>query len=124
MLSDPAALNKSAEDIVVSMGAPVTAEVRAPYGTRLGNHVPRYLVLPLALPRPKSLEDCAVKMVDLGPSLFSEHQPSTAGMRCPLPLRAPEALVTGRWDKEAIIWSLGCTVCTRIVSSPIPKLIS
>jgi serine/threonine protein kinase len=31
-------------------------------------------------------------------------------MRCPLPFRAPEAVITGSWDIEADIWSLGCTV--------------
>ena len=98
------------------MGAPVTAEARAPYGKGLGNHVPRYLVLPSPLPQPKSLDDYMVKMVDFGSSFFSEHQPSTAGMRCPLPFRAPEAVVTRQWDKEADIWSLGCTVRTRIAS--------
>jgi serine/threonine protein kinase len=112
---DPNVVDKSAEDIAASMGAPVTAEVRT---THVGNHMPRYLVLPSPLPEPKSLDDCKVKLVDFGSSFFSEHQSSTAGMRCPLPFRAPEAVITRQWDKEADIWSLGCTVRTRIVSPP------
>ena len=118
MYLDPTVLDKSAEDIVASMGAPVTAEVRVSYGKGLGNHVPRYLVLPSPLPQPKSLEDCKVKLVDFGSSFFSGHQSSTAGMRCPLPFRAPEAVITRQWNKEADIWSLGCTVRTRTVSPP------
>lgn len=98
------------------MGAPVTAEVRAPYGKGLGNHVPQYLILPPSLPQPKSLNDCEVKMVDFGSSFFSERDQITRDMRCPLPFRAPEAVITRRWDKAADIWSLGCTVGTNIVS--------
>ena len=115
---DPTVLNESAENIVASIGEPVTAEVRVPYGKGLGDHLPRYLVLPSPLPQPRSLDDCKVKLVDFGSSFFSEHQSSTAGMRCPLPFRAPEAVITRQWDKEADIWSLGCTVRTRIVSPP------
>ena len=100
------------------MGAPVTAEVRVPYGKGLANHVPRYLVLPSPLPQPKSLNDCNVKLVGFVSSFFSEHQSSTAGMCCPLPFRAPEAVITKQWDKEAETWSLGCTVRTRTVSPP------
>lgn len=112
---NPTVLDKSAEDIMASMGAPVTADVRAPYGKGLGSHVPRYFVLPSPLPQPKSLDGCKVKIVDFGSSFLSEHQPSTAGMRCPLPFRAPEAVITKQWDKEADIWSLGCIVHRRIV---------
>jgi serine/threonine protein kinase len=94
------------------MDAPATADVRASPGERLTNHLPRYLVLPSAIPQPKLLTDCKVKVIDLGSAFFSDHHPRTTKMRCPLPFRAPEAVITNQWGKEADIWSLGCTVRT------------
>ncbi|KAL1582020.1 hypothetical protein WHR41_09422 [Cladosporium halotolerans] len=117
-LLNPAILGKSAEEIVASMDAPATADVRASDGERLTNHLPQYLVLPSAIPQPKSLTDCKVKVIDLGSAFLSDHHPSTMRMRCPLPYRAPEAVITSQWDKEADIWSLGCTIFALIVGYP------
>jgi serine/threonine-protein kinase SRPK3 len=94
------------DEILRSMDAPVTAEVR---GTTLGSHLPQYLVLPSTLPlSPELSNNCEVKIMDFG-SAFLSGDPSPK-MRCPLPFRAPEAVITGSWDVEADIWSLGCTV--------------
>jgi len=94
------------DEVFRSMGAPVTAEVR---GTALCSHLPHYLVLPSALPLSPGLSNnCKVKIIDFG-SAFLSGEPSPK-MRCPLPFRAPEAVITGSWDVEADIWSLGCTV--------------
>jgi serine/threonine protein kinase len=93
------------------MGAPVTAEVR---GTNVGSHLPQYLVLPSTLPLSPGLSNnCRVKIIDFG-SAFTSGDPSPK-MRCPLPFQAPEAVITGSWDVEADIWSLGCTVCWQSV---------
>lgn len=112
---NPTVLGKSAEEIVALMDAPATGDVRASHGEKLTNRLPQYLVLPSAIPQPKLLTDCKVKVIDLGSAFFSDHQPSTMKMRCPLPFRAPEAVITSQWNKEADIWSLGCTVRTCIV---------
>lgn len=94
------------DEILRSMDAPVTAEVR---GTTLGSHLPQYLVLPSTLPlSPELSNNCEVKIIDFG-SAFLSGDPLPK-MRCPLPFRAPEAVITESWDVEADIWSLGCTV--------------
>jgi hypothetical protein len=95
-----------AEDILRSMGSPETAEV---HGETSGSHTPQYLVLPSTLPLCRGLSNnCKVKVIDIG-SAFISGDPSPK-MRCPLPFRGPEAVITDSWDVEADIWSLGCTV--------------
>lgn len=103
VLVDPTISKKSADDILRSMDPPMTSEIRG------GSHFPQYLVLPSTLLFSPILSDnCKVKLIDFG-SAFLSGGPSPK-MRCPLPFRAPEAVMTGSWDVEADIWSLGCTV--------------
>ena len=106
VLADRTISKRPAGEIIQLMGAPVTAEVR---GTALGRYMPQYLVLPSTLPlSPELSNNCKVKIIDFGSALLS-GDPSPK-MRFPLPFRAPEAVITGSWDVEADIWSLGCTV--------------
>jgi serine/threonine protein kinase len=95
-----------AEDILRSMGSPETAEV---HGKVSGSHTPQYFVLPSTLPLSPGLsKNCKVKIIDFGSAFISGDL--SPKMRCPLPFRAPEAVITDSWDVEADIWSLGCTV--------------
>jgi serine/threonine protein kinase len=106
VLVDERISKMSAEDVLRSMGSPETAEVR---GKASGRHTPQYLVLPSTLPLSRGMSNnCKVKAIDFGSAFISGDLPPR--MRCPLPFRAPEAVITGSWDVEADIWSLGCTV--------------
>ena len=106
LLVDESVSKMSAEDVLRSMDSPETAEVR---GYAIGKHTPQYLVLPSTLPLSAGLSsNCNVKIVDFGSAFLSGE--ASPRMRCPLPFRAPEAVITGSWDVEADVWSLGCTV--------------
>ena len=106
VLVDESVSKMSAEDVLRSMDSPETAEVR---GYAIGKHTPQYLVLPSTLPLSAGLSsNCNVKIVDFGSAFLSGE--ASPRMRCPLPFRAPEAVITGSWDVEADVWSLGCTV--------------
>jgi serine/threonine protein kinase len=111
VLVDETIRKNSAGDILRSMDSPVTVEV---CGTALGSHSPQYLVLPSTIPiYPGLSSNCKVKLIDFGSaSLSGDPSPK---MQCPLPFRAPEAVITGSWDKEADIWSLGCTVREQVI---------
>jgi len=109
VLVDQAVSKQSTDDILRSMCSPLTALVQAAHGKGITSHLPQYLVLPSTLPLPPELSNnCRVKIIDFG-SAFLSGDPSPK-MRSPLPYRAPEAVMTGSWDAEADIWSLGCTV--------------
>lgn len=115
VLVDPTISKKSADDILRSMDPPMTSEIRG------GSHFPQYLVLPSTLLFSPILSDnCKVKLIDFG-SAFLSGGPSPK-MRRPLPFRAPEAVMTGSWDVEADIWSLGCTIFALIVGYPAIRL--
>lgn len=105
VLVDQAVSKQSADDILRSMCAPVTAQVQVTHGRGATSHSPQYLVLPSTLPlSPELSNNCRIKIIDFG-SAFLSGDPSPK-MRCPLPYRAPEAVITGSWDVEADIWSL------------------
>jgi serine/threonine-protein kinase SRPK3 len=111
VLVDESISNKSTEEELRSMDSPVTVEVR---GNGIGKHKPQYLVLPSTLPlSPRMLDNCKVKIVDFGSAFLSGV--ASPRMRCPPPFRAPEAVITGSWDVEADVWSLGCTVREQAV---------
>jgi serine/threonine protein kinase len=106
VLVDEKVSKRSAEEVLRSMDSPVTAEIR---GNALGSHLPQYLVLLSTLPVSPGLpENCTAKIINFG-SAFLSGDPSPR-LRCPLPFRAPEAVITGSWDVQADMWSLGCTV--------------
>jgi hypothetical protein len=97
VLVDERISKMSAEDVLRLIGSPETAEV---HGKACGSHTPQYLVLPSTLPLSRGLSNnCKVKVIDFG-SAFLSGQPSPK-MRCPLPVRAPEAVIAGIWDVEA-----------------------
>ncbi|KAM0696774.1 hypothetical protein Q7P36_004023 [Cladosporium allicinum] len=114
VLVDESVSKMSAEDVLRSMDSPETAEVR---GYAIGKHTPQYLVLPSTLPPSAGLpSNCNVKIVDFGSAFISGE--ASPKMRYPLPFRAPEAVITGSWDVEADVWSLGCMIFALIVGYP------
>ncbi|WPH01959.1 Hypothetical protein R9X50_00481300 [Acrodontium crateriforme] len=111
---DESISGKPHEDIIRSMGPPTTGGI---HGQTLTNHIPRYLVLPSPLPLSSTKSDqCAIKIIDFGSAFLSGNR--SPKMRCPLPYRAPEAVLTARWGIKADIWCLGCTIFALIVGYP------
>lgn len=121
VLVDQAVVKQSPDDILRAMCSPVTGQVQLAHGKGPTSHLPQYLVLPSALPLTSGLSNnCRVKIIDLG-SAFLSGDPSPK-MRTPLPYRAPEAVITGSWDVEADIWSLGCTVRQPLIRTSSTRL--
>ncbi|SMQ55151.1 unnamed protein product [Zymoseptoria tritici ST99CH_3D7] len=80
--------------------------------------LPKYMVRPISLPlKPVLSKPCTFKVIDFGSSFESGLEPAPK-MRCPLPFRAPEAVLTRQWDKQADIWSLGCTIFSLVAGQP------
>ena len=87
-------------------GTPEKGDIRA---LHYGASIPRYMVEPLRLPLPSNASTTNdFKLIDFGSSFMSGTK--APEIRCPLPFRAPEAVLTKGWDTPADIWSLGCTV--------------
>ncbi|KJX99875.1 protein kinase [Zymoseptoria brevis] len=102
-------------EAVRALGLPTKGDVHA---TSYTSSLPRYMVRPISLPLAiGSSNSCTFKVIDFGSSFRSGLNPSPR-MRCPLPFRAPEAVLTRQWDKPADIWSLGCTIFSLIVGQP------
>lgn len=91
VLVDQTISERMVGDIFGSMDSPVTGEV---HGGALDNPLPRYLVLPSALPLDSDLsKNRKMKLIDFGSAFLSGD--SLPKMRCPLPFRAPVAVMTG-----------------------------
>jgi len=98
-----------ASAIMQVLGKPVRSYANEVPRGMFASQLPKYVVESALLPRPaRASETSTIKLIDFGSSFFSGQL--CPKMRCPLPFRAPEAVLTKRWDKEADIWSLGCTV--------------
>jgi serine/threonine protein kinase len=98
-----------------SLGSP---EREAIHVTPYTPSLPRYMVRSISLPLvPRTAKACSFKVIDFGSS-FVSGLGTAPQMRCPLPFRAPEALLTGHFDSSADIWSLGCTVRSRAFDDP------
>ncbi|RMX87560.1 hypothetical protein D0869_02274 [Hortaea werneckii] len=97
-------------DISKVIGRPVRADVHV---THYSASLPKYMIEPISFP-PSSYRDGkpSFKLIDFGSSFFLGQTPPK--MRCPLPFRAPEAVMKRDWGMAADIWSLGCTVCIHI----------
>lgn len=95
-------------DLLKSLGKPEMSDVIPSFGYSLTAQVPKYLVLPTS-PRSvaREFESCQVKLIDFGGAFLVGQQRQ---IRSPLVFRAPEAVLTSRWDLRVDIWSLGCTV--------------
>ena len=99
---------ESEAEILQPLGQLRVSDVKATLGNSLTLHVPKYIVLPASFPSSaQHLGDCQVKIVDFGEA-FMHGQPRQ--IRCPLVFRAPETIFSSKWDMQADIWSLACTV--------------
>ena len=99
---------KPRAEILRTVGIPRTADVHA---VHYNSSIPKYMVESRTPLIPPSSSDVSTfKLIDFGSSFFSGR--TAPKMRCPLPFRAPEAVLTHEWDTPADVWSLGCTVCT------------
>lgn len=97
-------------DISKAIGRAARADVHA---THYSASLPRYMVEPFSFPSSSYRDgEPSFKLIDFGSSFFAGHPPPK--MRCPLPFRAPEAVILRDWGMAADIWSLGCTVCIGI----------
>lgn len=95
-------------DISKIMGRSIRADVHA---THYSPSLPKYMVEPFSFP-PSSYQyqdgEPSFKLIDFGSSFFLGQ--TSPKMRCPLPFRAPEAVIQRDWGMAADMWSLGCTV--------------
>ncbi|GAB1744227.1 hypothetical protein NU219Hw_g1380t1 [Hortaea werneckii] len=103
-------------DISKVMGRSIRADVHA---THYSPSLPKYMVEPFSFP-PSSYQyqdgEPSFKLIDFGSSFFLGQTPPK--MRCPLPFRAPEAVVQRDWGMAADMWSLGCTIFSFVVGYP------
>ncbi len=101
--------HQSDTDLMMYLGKPRCGDVLASPGCSLTSRIPKYLVTPTSLPSSaRDAGSCLVKIIDFGGASSHGQQRQ---IHCPLVFRAPEAVLTGQWDSQADIWSLGCTVC-------------
>ncbi|GAB1733419.1 hypothetical protein NU195Hw_g8980t1 [Hortaea werneckii] len=101
-------------DISKAIGRAARADVHA---THYSASLPKYMVEPFSFPSSSYRDgEPSFKLIDFGSSFFAGQPPPK--MRCPLPFRAPEAVILRDWGMAADIWSLGCTIFSLVVGYP------
>lgn len=79
--------------------------------------LPRFIVEPVSFHTTPLSGRIHATLIDFEQA-FLRTDPSLATVRTPLIFRAPETLLSSKWDLRIDIWSLACTIFERVTGQP------